>query len=117
MFTIKLYADQGYRQRIIEAESFTLLRPSDGSVEITLHGVRLNGEMMDCRFDLGAPPRADNLPWDKAIIENAHGKTTEIIYSDDAFSRACSQSAETPSSGKSLREKENSRSATRHNPA
>lgn len=42
MFTIKLYtADPNsalpYRQRILTAESFTILRDPDGSAEITLH--------------------------------------------------------------------------------
>ena len=86
MFTIKFYSSDGFRQRILAAESFTILRSSplkfgdDGSAEITLHGCK-DG---DCRYDIkddgngqcgySGPPR-----FQKAIIENSAGRTTEII--------------------------------------
>ena len=51
MFTIKLYSSNGYRQRILEAESFTILRGGDdGGAEITLH--QKNGAE-DNRYDIG----------------------------------------------------------------
>lgn len=82
MFTIKFYSNDGCRQIIREAESFTILRcppgPEDnGAAEITLHQ---KSQSDDCRFDIAAgnedawPPR-----FFKAIIENSAGKTTEII--------------------------------------
>lgn len=82
MFTIKLYsADpnnaEPYRQRILTADSFTILRGSDGSAEITLH----NGAT-GVRYDIGPDtPREPGWPdvYQKAIIENAAGRTTEII--------------------------------------
>lgn len=85
MFTIKFYSDNGYRQKILSAESFTILRggPSPGGdeAEITLHQKDQND---DVRYDIRhenpvavgyeGPPR-----YQRAIIENAAGKTTEII--------------------------------------
>jgi hypothetical protein len=81
MFTIKFYQTSagGSRQVIKQAESFTILRADDGSAEITLH--QKNGAD-DSRVDIkeaaphneGAPPR-----FESAIIENAAGRTTEII--------------------------------------
>lgn len=83
MFTIKLYTGStshpdGYRQRILSADSFTILRSPDGSGEITLH--RKTGD--DQRVDIGDPAkRRPDWPevFERAIIENAAGKTTEII--------------------------------------
>lgn len=101
MFTIKFYTDSG-RQLILAADSFTVLRsphPDDPNVrvglpsemdgmfaEITLH--RKDGD--DIRYDIGLPNvRAEVLPnvraevwppvFQRAIIENVAGKTTEII--------------------------------------
>ena len=80
MFTIKLYQDAG-RQKIMAAESFTILRGGDnpGEAEITLH--LKNGEGV--RYDIKeAPPPTDYdgpTIFQKAIIENMAGKTTEII--------------------------------------
>jgi hypothetical protein len=80
MFTIKFYSADGYRQVIKQAESFTILRIKDGTAEITLHQ-KNQGD--DCRIDIaddverhtaGCPAR-----YGKAIIENAAGRTTEII--------------------------------------
>lgn len=77
MFTIKLYA--GWRTAIYAADFLTILRDDEGA-EITLH--RKSGD--DIRFDVcpdvgkpiivGEPAR-----FTKAIIENAVGKTSEII--------------------------------------
>jgi hypothetical protein len=86
MFTIKLYSSDPnnaspYRQRILTADSFTVLRdPADGAAEITLHNA--SG---DVRYDVRSvdpdKPREPGWPdvYQKAIIENAAGKTTEII--------------------------------------
>lgn len=82
MFTIKFYSDNGYRQRILEAESFTVLRGDGDGAEITLH--QKNGTE-DSRIDIRdvdpEKPRDPNWPpvYQSAIIENAAGKTTEII--------------------------------------
>lgn len=81
MFTIKFYSEDGFRQVIQEAESFTILRGA-GEAEITLHK---RAPLEDCRFDIkdesiempidyAGPPR-----FGKAIIENAAGRTTEIV--------------------------------------
>lgn len=85
MFTIKFYSNDGFRQVIKEAESFTILRSrpgGDGGAEITMH--QKNGESR--RFDIAddgpnGPKRGDGWPpcFGKAIIENAAGRTTEII--------------------------------------
>lgn len=83
MFTIKFYSDNGYRQRIIEAESFTILRGGDdGGAEITLHQ---KNQTDDRRIDVGPNvERETYMPplYQRAIIENAAGKTTEIISCD-----------------------------------
>lgn len=85
MLTLKLYAADGFRQRIIEAESLTVLR--NGAVEITAHGVRVQGELTDQRFDLPSPDVAPTIEpdiwWEMAIVENMTGKTTEIIRPGD----------------------------------
>lgn len=80
MFTIKFYGDGGFRQRILEAESFTILRHgADGGAEITMH--QKNGEGL--RFDIrpkDTPVTGSHPPfYQKAIIENAAGRTTEIV--------------------------------------
>lgn len=91
MFTIKFYSEDGCRQRIYEAQSFTILRaPKDSTgpgpawtvdAEITLHQ-KSQGE--DFRVDIGHDIKGNRpLLWpplyQKAIIENASGRTTEII--------------------------------------
>jgi hypothetical protein len=82
MFTIKFYSGDGFRQVIEEADSFTILRSvhdEDGSAEITLH--RKSGESV--RRDIGDESKPLEAHWpprfNKAIIENSAGKTTEII--------------------------------------
>lgn len=85
MFTLKLYADDGFRQRIVECESFTVLRPTNCAPEITCHGVRDQGAWHDIRFDIVGNSQSEHEPefrWDKAILENSNGKTTEIVYSN-----------------------------------
>lgn len=83
MFTIKFYRDDGYRQRILEAESFTILRDQMGNAEITLHRQPgPNGEYRDERFDINhSDPQCSGMPerFDRAVIENALGKTSEIV--------------------------------------
>lgn len=83
MFTIKFYSHEGGRQRIEAADSFTILRMDQvGGAEITLH--RKNPSD-DIRVDIG--PHRNCVPvggwpndvFQKAIIENAAGRTTEII--------------------------------------
>ncbi len=84
MFTVKFYEADGFRQRIFEADSVTVLRPGDTSdsptAEITLHmkggDVRfdIGGEVLEGTSGLAPPPR-----FQKAIIENSAGRTTEIV--------------------------------------
>lgn len=80
MFTIKFYSEDGYRTRILSAESFTVLRGENGEAEITLHQRSPND---DARYDIvsGKIGRPEGWPpvFGKAIIENVAGKTTEII--------------------------------------
>ena len=100
MFTIKFYSGDGSRQRIFEAESFTILRaPQDATpaaspgmvdgidAEITIH--QKHG---DFRIDVGhtLKPRDSHWPpvFQKAIIENAGGRTTEIIVAGPSIPRA-----------------------------
>ena len=83
MFTIKFYSSDGYRQRIYEAESFSILRPVNDlagvQAEITMHGVA--GEDPWLRVDIGPDdvPHGGPQRYGKAIIENRNGKTTEIV--------------------------------------
>lgn len=74
MFTIKLYAEG--RQRILSAQSFTVLRDAFGA-EITLHQTN---QADDKRYDVSLVDTGSvELKYHKAIIENAAGRTTEII--------------------------------------
>jgi hypothetical protein len=79
MFTIKFYSADGLRQRIYEAESFTVIR-GNGDAEITLHQKSQND---DFRVDIkeGKSGLTGDTPpcYQRAIIENSAGKTTEII--------------------------------------
>lgn len=98
MFTIKLYRDSGFRQLILEAESFTVLRTQNSGVEITLHRPQgPNGEYRDVRYDLGdcGVEREFGFPeiFERAIIENANGKTTEIISLPPSLSKATPRAA------------------------
>jgi hypothetical protein len=84
MFTIKFYStDQtkspgGYRQKILQAESFTILRMDDGTAEITLHQ---KDQANDRRIDINDAPWETGFAerFESAIIENAAGKTTEMV--------------------------------------
>lgn len=84
MFTIKLYSADGWRQKILEADSFTVLRGNASNygneAEITLH--RKSSD--DVRYDIRpkevlAPDYQGPEVFERAIIENGAGKTTEII--------------------------------------
>lgn len=80
MFTIKLYSADGYRQIIKQAESFTVLRSSDGLAEITLHQKNPSDDSRVDIKDESAQACSFSPPcFSKAIIENAAGRTTEII--------------------------------------
>jgi hypothetical protein len=81
MFTIKLYSGPGERQVILAADSFTILRDKAGGAEITLHQKGGDSTRYDVGADIGKPTRPEGFPpvFDRAIIENAQGKTTEII--------------------------------------
>jgi hypothetical protein len=95
MFTIKLYIGSGCRQVIRTAESFTILRGSGDETtvgaEITLHQ---KNSSEDTRVDIlpEGTPRGENWPpyFQRAIIENAAGKTTEIIVAGPALKQSYS---------------------------
>lgn len=82
MMTLKLMTS--FRTRILEAESFTVLHQDANGIgsshrqwaEITGH--RADGH--DFRYDVGPSdhPEKDRI-FDRAYIENAHGKTVERI--------------------------------------
>lgn len=77
MFTAKFYANG--RQRIYSAEFFTILRSEDGRAEITLH---MKDPAHDFRVDIeweGWSKAPANQVFQRAIIENAAGRTTEIV--------------------------------------
>jgi hypothetical protein len=86
MFTVKLYSHSGYRQVILEAESFTILHNQDGTREVTLHRpLGPSGEYNDVRHDIGPEQERDCIQpslWARAIIENAAGRTTEMVNYD-----------------------------------
>lgn len=85
MFTVKFFGsyENGlyHRQRIYSAEDLTILKARDGSAEITLHqknpsdSFRIDVEWEGfSERDPGSPP-----VYQKAVIENASGRTTEIV--------------------------------------
>lgn len=83
MMTLKLMKDNGFRTRILEAESFTVLKSNSGGTncptnewaEITGHTA--NG---DFRYDVGKSPHSEpDRIFDRAYIENSQGKTVEVI--------------------------------------
>lgn len=79
MFTIKLYRED--RQRILECESFTILRDdSKREYEITLHGV-VGFDSPDKRYDVTGSAELNTYveSFHRAIIENSKGQTTEIL--------------------------------------
>lgn len=79
MFTVKAY--KGDNVRLYEADSITILRSVDcypEESEITLH--RVIGE--DLRIDVKEDKPVEPIwpsRFDKVIIENSAGKTTEIV--------------------------------------
>ena len=86
MFTLKFYANDSHRLRIEEADSLTILR-SAGGAEITMH--RKSGD--DIRLDVtDVEPATSDAPqtFEKVIVENSAGKTTEIIYADPSLYKA-----------------------------
>lgn len=81
MFTLKFYSTCENRCRIKMADDITIMRGFDGSdAEITLHYRDGN---RDHRIDIAhqdvARPEGWPPAYQKVIIENAAGKTTEII--------------------------------------
>jgi hypothetical protein len=74
MFTVKLVC--GFKTRLLEAESFTLLHESDKDrnwSELTLHG-----PVQDFRYDLGDSPHKDKVEcFEQMYIMNSSGKTIE----------------------------------------
>jgi hypothetical protein len=82
MFTAKFYSNDGRRQVIETAESFTILRgDGDDGAEITLHRTPwATSFRIDILPDNGTV-RPEGWPpvYQTAIIENELGKTTEII--------------------------------------
>jgi len=80
MFTLKFYGRDGAKIRILEAESLTILRDSEGA-EITMH--QKDGAGLRLDVTLREPPTSDYPEtFEKVIIENSAGKTTEIIFAD-----------------------------------
>ena len=87
MFTIKFYTELGSRIRIRTAQSFTILESRDGW-EISLHQ-KDGSSGGDSRVDVKAPwpeaitsdDQAKQWPerFQRAIIENENGKTTDIF--------------------------------------
>jgi len=77
MFTLKLY--QADKLRIVECVSVTVYRWENGSAQVTIHEKIPGFDTVAC---VGDPPvmAGDGSPiYDRAILENAAGKTTEII--------------------------------------
>jgi hypothetical protein len=79
MITVKLYRDG--KTRIYEAGSVTILRSvgvfSDS--EITLHGIPGHDDLRVDVTQREENPESPVTHWDCAVIENANGKTSEII--------------------------------------
>jgi hypothetical protein len=77
MFTLKLYADAASVTEIIECRAITVNRSHDGTRLEVVHADGGNQSLYigpsRVASDLGEPI------YDKAIVENAAGKTTEII--------------------------------------
>lgn len=91
MFTLKFYANETRRLRIEEADSLTILRDGE-SAEITMH--RRAGD--DIRLDVtDREPATSDAPltYEKVIIENSAGKTTEIIWADQTFYKGVPKAA------------------------
>lgn len=79
MFTVKFYSDDGYRQLIRSAESLTILKGEGDEAEITLHQRNQSEDSrIDIKHDVLRDPSWPQV-FAKAIIENAAGRTTQII--------------------------------------
>lgn len=99
MFTIKLYTDAPSNHGtafIASADKVTIYRYSTtGSAQISAH--RKNGD--DECFWVGAPdhglPNGTRI-FDHAIIENANGRTTEIVHQIPSFEPAVPSSIAAP---------------------
>lgn len=80
MFTVKLYANG--KQRILSCESVTSYAWDHGTAfQLTLHQ---RDAAQDAAYNVGDPagcPQScsGEIWWERAIIENATGKTTQII--------------------------------------
>ncbi len=79
MFTLKLYSEG--RSRIVEAHSFSINRIDRHASMIAVHSGADSVEML---FYVGWPDESEALQevllWhERAFIENAAGKTTEVI--------------------------------------
>lgn len=76
MFTIKLFDPEKGITRLVEAESVAIERNQDNTI-INLAVRRPGGGEV---FVLGSPAVSRDEPsWKRAIIENANGRTTEIL--------------------------------------
>lgn len=83
MFTAKFYGLNG-RTKIHEADSFTIIKFDDVH-EVTLHRANVDGFRIDLSDD--EPPNDYPLDqyYQRLVIENANGKTTEMITTPKAM--------------------------------
>jgi hypothetical protein len=80
MFTVKLYREG--RLRVLAALSFTVVEDCDAVKQITLHrGDSVDDECFWIGSVIDARSHVDgHRLYDRAIVENANGKTTEMIF-------------------------------------
>lgn len=78
MMTLKLMT--GFRTRILEAESFTVLHQRDTNSDKQWAEITGHTQCGDFRYDVGPSdhPEEDRI-FERAYIENASGKTVEAI--------------------------------------
>ena len=85
MFTVKLYSNNGGKMKILSCESVTSYAWDHGtSFQLKLHQKDQN---LDYAYNVGNADGCDrkfaegddSIWWECAIIENAAGKTTQII--------------------------------------
>jgi hypothetical protein len=82
MFTVKFYSGDGFRQVVHSAESLTILRDESGDAEVTLHQKnQVDSFRVDVKDVHSDKPRDPGWPpvFQKMIVENAAGRTTEIL--------------------------------------
>ena len=81
MFTLKFYkyAKESIGERIVirQAENITILRDTDGA-EITMH-TSSGDQRLDVGFHNTVRPECFPDCFDRLIVENAAGKTSEIV--------------------------------------